>query len=77
MLETIRDFIQTDLLMEREIGADEQLLLGGMIDSLGVMRIVAFLESSFGLKIPASDLRIANFGTLNAIVAYVEKRTNT
>ncbi|SNT26981.1 acyl carrier protein [Tropicimonas sediminicola] len=75
MHETIREFIEADLVLEREITADEPLLLSGMIDSLGVMRIVAFLEASFGIKIPASDLKISNFGTLNAIAAYVAKRT--
>ena len=39
------------------------------------MRMVAFLEKTYGFKIPAGDLKITNFGTVNSIVAYIENRS--
>jgi acyl carrier protein len=53
----------------------EHLLVGGAIDSLGVMRLVAFIETTFGIRVPAGDIRLPNFATLDAITAYVERRT--
>ena len=76
MHETIRTFIQSDLLSGRPVTNDEPLLLSGLVDSLGVMRLVAFLEKSFGFRVPAGDLKLSNFGTLDAIVAYVERQSS-
>jgi acyl carrier protein len=75
MRETIRRFIQRELLSDRRVEDDEQLLVGGAIDSLGVMRLVAFIEASFGIRVPAGDIRLPNFATLDAIAVYVERRT--
>jgi Acyl carrier protein len=74
MLDQIRTFITEELLGGREIAADENLLLSGLVDSLGVMRLVAFLERRFGISIPARDLKLANFATLEAIAGYVARR---
>ena len=70
----IQSFIETDLLSGRRIDPGEELLLSGLVDSLGVMRLVAYIESHFGLKIPAGDVKLANFETLEAIAAYVSAR---
>ena len=71
---TLRDFIEHKLLADREIGDSEDLLLSGLVDSLGVMRLVSFIEATFGFKVPAPDIKLAHFSTLDAIVSYVEKR---
>ncbi len=75
MLNDIKSFIETDLLSGRRIESGENLLLSGLVDSLGVMRLVAFIESRFGFKVPAGDVKLANFETLEAIVGYVAART--
>jgi len=74
MRETIRSFIEAELLSGRAVETDEDLLVGGAIDSLGVMRLVAFIENRFGLRVPAGDVRLPNFGTIDAIAAYLERR---
>lgn len=74
MREQIQSFIQDDLLGGREISDQDELLMSGLIDSLGVMRLVAFIERSCGVSIPAGEVTIQNFKTLEAIVAYVEAR---
>ena len=75
MLNDIKSFIETSLLSGRPIDSGENLLLSGLVDSLGVMRLVAFIESHFGFKVPAGDVKLANFETLEAIVGYVSART--
>lgn len=75
MIEEITKFVESDLLSGRTIGADDDLLLSGLVDSLGVMRLVSFIESTFGLQVPASDLKLKNFQTISAIVTYLEART--
>lgn len=75
MRETIRTFIQGELLAGRAVEDDEHLLDGDGIDSLGVMRLVTFIEAQFGMRVPAGDVRLPNFATLDAIARYVERRT--
>lgn len=75
-IESIRGFVENDLLSGRKVADDEGLLLSGLVDSLGVMRLVSFIESSFDIKVPSSDLRLENFANLAAISAYVVGRQN-
>ncbi len=71
---TIKAFIESKLLSGREVSGEENLLLSGLVDSLGVMRLVAFLEATFGFKVPAGDVKLSNFSTLDDIVRYVGAR---
>ncbi len=74
---TLINFIATDLLKDRpnlELKPDDDLLSSQWVDSLGVMRIVAFLEQQYDVTIPATDVTIENFINVATIVAYLEKR---
>ena len=51
--------------------ADEDLLEDGMVDSLGIMRLVAFIEQKFGFSVPAQDVTVENFMSVEAIVTYL------
>lgn len=47
---------------------DRKLLEGNVIQSLQLLRLVMFLETTFGTRIPARDMRVENFESLDAIV---------
>ncbi len=69
----IKHFIATEMVGQPHlhIGDDDDLLLSGLVDSLGVVRLIAFLEEETGVSIPAGEITIENFGTVNAMVAYL------
>lgn len=73
---TAREFISRHLLLNpgADLGDDEDLLLSGIVDSLGVMRLLTHLETTYGLSIPPEDVVIENFQTLNAMSAYLAGR---
>lgn len=76
--ETLLDYIKTQLLNSKghvELGSDDNLLLSGLIDSYGVMRLVRFTEQSFSIKINPSDITLKNFKTVSAIAAFVDRQT--
>ena len=75
-IDTLRDFIRTRLAGDPglAIAADEDLLLSGLVDSLGVMRLTAFIEETFGLDVPPADVTLAHFGSLQQITAYLAAR---
>lgn len=59
---------------KRALKDDLMLLESGIIDSLGVLDVVQFLEEAFSIKIDDEDLTPENFGTLQAMVSFVEQK---
>ena len=49
------------------------LLLGGLVDSMGVVQIVEWLEERTGSEIDPADVVLENFRSIEAIVAYVDR----
>ena len=74
--DAIRHFIQNEILNDAtiEIGADQDLLLNGTLDSLGVMRLVNFIETEAELQIPPEDVTLENFQSLETISNYLATR---
>jgi acyl carrier protein len=66
-------FIETELVRGRP-GIDverDALVDSGVIDSLGILKLVTHLERTFGVKLGDDELVPENFETLDAILALV------
>ncbi len=76
MQQQLIDFITHDLLAGEHDGvaSDDELLVEGIIDSLGVMRLVSFVEERFAIPVPPQDITIHNFRSVDALVAYLERQ---
>lgn len=53
---------------------DEDIFALGFVNSLFAMKLVTFIETELGVRVEQSDLDIANFRTVDAMVAFVERR---
>jgi len=75
-INSIRDYIQNTILNHspEPIGDDQDLLLSGILDSLSVMRLVAWLEKTYAIKIPPEDILVEHFGSLTQIEKYLAGR---
>jgi acyl carrier protein len=60
-------YMRPDVHVER----DDSLLERGIIDSIGVMELVQFLEQEFAIEIPGEEITEENLGSLAAIARYV------
>jgi acyl carrier protein len=72
--ERIRSFIQEELLFEdpnRVLALDTPLLEQQVIDSLGLMELVAFLEREFEIEVDDSDITTEHFQTIKDIAELV------
>ena len=68
----IRSFIVDELLSgDDSVEDDDNLLKDGMVDSLGMMRLVAHMEEIVGAPVPPSDFTIENFRDINALGDYL------
>lgn len=56
------------------IDGSTDLLMDGLVDSLGVVRIVHWLGERTGVAIEPVDVTLENFQTVTAIVGLVEAR---
>lgn len=56
-----------------ELTDDYPLLENRVIDSLGLFRVVSFLETECGVRIADSEVVPENFATLTAIQAMAER----
>lgn len=76
MRERVARYIATDLLNQADlvIGDDEDLLVSGLLDSLSVMSLIHFIEQDLAIDVPAEDVTIENFVSLQAIDAYLVRR---
>ena len=56
-----------------ELDADFDLLTGGVVDSLGLLQVVAWLETEFDIGVDDSELGPESFRTVDAIKAFVDE----
>jgi len=63
---------QSDL----EILPEDDLLGSGLVESMGMMRLIQFVEDENEIKVSPQDMTIENFMTVQAIVDYVERSKN-
>lgn len=68
----ITAFIANELLDGRLVEEDENLLLEGGVDSIGMIRLVAFIQETWQFEVPPDAFTIENFRTVASISAYLE-----
>ncbi len=59
---------------DEKIEAQDDLLGGGILDSLGMMRLISFIETEFGIKVPPEDMTIENFINIETITGYISSK---
>lgn len=71
--EIIAEFIQRQLLADPEatVDLDDNLLTSGTVDSVGVVRLTAFLNERFQVTVPPQDLTPDNFRTVRVMADYL------
>ena len=71
----VRSFIAEDLGRDvRSVSDAESLLEAGILDSMGVMSLVGFIEERFKVTVPDDEMMPENFDSIEAIAAFVERR---
>ena len=60
-----------------ELDSDFDLLTGGVVDSLGLLKVVAWLETEYDIIVDDSELGPDSFRTPKAIADYIEQSRET
>ena len=56
---------------------DDSLLDQGIIDSMGVLELVTFLEDKYEIEIPDDELVPTNLDSINRLVQFVQRKVHT
>ena len=74
----VREFIKDNFMFrdDRDDRADladgESLLDAGLIDSTGILELVAFIETEFSIQMADTDIVPENLDSVETIVRYVD-----
>jgi acyl carrier protein len=74
ILAALRQFIQDNFLYMKPgfvLGDDDSLLKKGVVDSMGVMEVLGFLEERFSVTPDDTEITEANLGSLRSIATFV------
>jgi acyl carrier protein len=75
----IRDFISRNFLFSEngfEYEDDASFLGEGIIDSLGIIELVPFVEKEFKISVADHELLPNNFDSVNKLTAFISKKLN-
>jgi len=71
--ESIRKFVleRFPLARQRNVSNQESLLENGILDSLGILEVVTFVEGEFQITVNDDELQPENFSSIASMSAYV------
>ena len=58
---------------DRAFSDDAPLIRSGVIDSLGILEVVAFVEETWNVPVDVSGITESNFGSIAAIAEFVAR----
>lgn len=76
--EQVRQFILEELASAKGISQfsdDESLMANGVIDSLGIFRVVTFLEENFGIRVGDEEITAENLQSVDTIEQLVMRKS--
>jgi acyl carrier protein len=80
MQQKIRKFILSSFLFSDDellLENGDSLLERGILDSTGVLELVAFLEEEFGATVADDELVPENLDSVSNILAFLERKSNS
>ncbi|MCA9921097.1 MAG: acyl carrier protein [Anaerolineales bacterium] len=72
--ELLERFILDEIMLAESgatIDPDESLISNGVLDSLGLLRLIAFVEEQFGIEVDDGDVIPDNFQSLNVMEKFL------
>jgi acyl carrier protein len=75
-LEVIRTFIRRrfPLATTAKVADGDSLLDSGIVDSLGILDLVAFLEKTFSIRVGDDELDPSNFDSIASVARFVASK---
>lgn len=74
MKQTLKNYIVQELIFVSDSSTlnDDSDLLAAGLNSIGIMRLVLFIETEFGVTLPDAEITPENLQTLNTLEAWIK-----
>ena len=76
-MSALKGFVVEDLAMGRQVDETTNLLAEGVIDSIKLLRLVSFIEETYGITVPDEDMTVDNFHSLETIASFIARQSAT
>jgi acyl carrier protein len=75
-IEKLKKFVEEKFAADRKVEVNEgdNWFSTGLVNSMGVMQIVSFVERELKAEIPEEDVTVDNFKSLKDVANYLERR---
>ena len=76
---TVREFVIKNFIFEDDgsLTPETSFLDNGIIDSTGVLELIAFVEETYGIKVEDHEIIPENFDSIRNIASFVERRLSS
>ena len=73
----VRNFISENFILDaaEDLREEDSLLERGIIDSTGVLELVAFIEEKYGITVEDDELIPENLDTIRDIAEFIRQKT--
>jgi acyl carrier protein len=73
----INNFMVTEVaasMGQKTISPDEDLLEKGILDSMGIMKVIVYIENTFGITVEDVEVIPENFQSLNMMSSFISQK---
>jgi len=56
------------------LGLDDDMIAGGVVDSLMLLELVNYLEDQMGVTVAAEEITYEHFGSIGSILAFIHSK---
>jgi acyl carrier protein len=70
----LTDYVKNEIMHNRnaKLEASQDLIGTGILDSLGILQLIAYIDKVFGIEIPDEDVVYDNFMSIDSIDNYLQ-----
>ncbi|MEX2030635.1 MAG: acyl carrier protein [Anaerolineales bacterium] len=75
--QALEEFIVQNIMVadgDVSLSWEDSLIASGIVDSLGILRLVAFIEEKFSVVVDDTEVVPENFETINAMSSLVQRK---
>jgi acyl carrier protein len=72
----IREFLTNNFIFDPTVQLDleDSFMENGVVDSTGILEVIMWVESNFGVKVEDSEVLPENFDSIGSLMRYVESK---
>lgn len=73
--EDVRNYIiETSMMNGKDLHEDTQIFDAGILDSMGLLFLIEFLNEKFSIEVSDEELLPTNFESINSITKFIQQK---